>query len=96
MSFVAKKILPHGDLRNTIPTAAICMRDRHVVQSCGDSRVDQPMGSRSIAHWFYVIDTEPLHFVMGTNVFVEHSQILSLTLQAPYVLEVDHGDRGEL
>ena len=48
------------------------------------------MGSRSIAHQFYVMDTEA--FVRGTDFFVEHSQILSLTLQAPYVLQVDHGD----
>ena len=50
------------------------------------------MGSRSIAHWFYVMDTEAFDFVLGTDFFVEHSQILSLTLQASYVLHVDHGD----
>ena len=53
------------------------------------------MGSRSIAHRFYVMDTEALDFVSGTNIFVEHPQILSATLQAPYVLQVDHGDRGQ-
>ena len=37
-------------------------------------------------------DTEAFHFVLGTDFFVEHSQILSLTLQAPYLLQVDHGD----
>ena len=41
---------------------------------------------------FYVLDTEAFDFVLGTDFFVEHSQILSLTLQAPYVLQVDHGD----
>ena len=54
-----------------------------------------PMGSRGIAHRFYVMDTEAFHFVLGTEFFVEHSQILSLTLQAPYVLQVDHGDGWE-
>ena len=53
------------------------------------------MGSRSIAHRFYVMDTEALDSVLGTDFFVEHSQILSLTLQAPYVLQVDHGDGWE-
>ena len=41
------------------------------------------------------LDTEAFDFVLGTDFFVEHSQILSLTLQAPYVLEVDHGDGWE-
>ena len=41
------------------------------------------------------MDTEPFHFVLGTGFFVEHCQILSLTLPAPYVLQVDHGDGGE-
>ena len=50
------------------------------------------MGSRSIAHRVYVMDTEAFDFVLGADFFVEHSQILSLTLQAPYVLQVDHGD----
>ena len=63
-----------------------------MVHSCGDSEVKVPMGSRSIAHRFYVMDTEAFDFVLGTDFFVEHSQILSLTLQAPYVLQVDHGD----
>ena len=53
------------------------------------------MGSRSIAHRFYVMDTEAFDFVLGTDFFVEHTQILSLTLQAPYVLQVDHGDGWE-
>ena len=47
------------------------------------------MVSRSIAHRFYVMDTEPFHFVLGADFFVEHSQILSLTLQAPNVLHDD-------
>ena len=50
------------------------------------------MGSRSIAHRFYGMETEAFDFVLGTDLFVKHSQILSLTLQAPYVLQVDHGD----
>ena len=92
ISIVAKKILPSGDLKNIMPTAAIIMGDRHVVHSGGDCEVEVPMGSRSIAHRFYVMDTEAFDFVLGTDFFVEHSQILSLTLQAPYVLQVDHCD----
>ena len=91
ISIVAKKTLPRGDLKNIMPTAAIRMGDWHVMHSCGDCEVDMPMGSRSIAHRFYVMDTEAFDFVLGTDFFVEHSQILSLTLQAPYVLQVDHG-----
>ena len=68
------------------------MGDGHVVHSCGDCEVEVPMGFRSIAHRFYVMDNEAFDFVLGTNSFIEHSQILSLTLQAPYVLQVDHGD----
>ena len=41
------------------------------------------------------MDTEAFDFVLGSDIFVEHSQILSLTPQAPYVLQVDHGDGGE-
>ena len=92
ISIVAKKILPRGDLKNIMPTAAIRMGDGHVVHSCGDCEVVVPMGSRSIAHRFYVMDTETFDFVLGTDFFAEHSQILSLTLQAPRVLHVDHGD----
>ena len=95
LSTVAKKLLPRGDLKNIMPTAAICMGNGHVVHSCMDCKVDVPMGSRSIAHRFYVIYTGAFDFVLGTNFFVEHSQILFLTLQAPYVLHVDHGDGGE-
>ena len=78
-----------------MPTAAIHMGDGHVVHSYGDCEVDVPMGSKSIAHRFYVMVTEAFDFVLGTDFFVKHSQILSLTLQAPYVLQADHGDRGE-
>ena len=92
---VATKALPPVDLKNIMPTAAIRMGDGHVVHSCGDCEVDVPMGSRSIAHRIYVMDTEAFDFVLGTDFFVEHSQILSLTLQAPYVLQVDHGEGGE-
>ena len=73
-----------------MPTATVRMGDGHVVHSCGDFEVDVPMGSKRIAHRFYVMDTEALNFVLGTDFFVKHAQILSLTLQAPYVLHVDH------
>ena len=53
------------------------------------------MGSRSIAHQFNVMDTEPFDFVLGTDIFVEQSRILSLTPQAPYVVQVDHGEGQE-
>ena len=86
---MAKKTLPSGDLKNIMPTAAIRMGDGHVVHSCGDCEVEVPMGSRSIAHRFNVMDTEAFYFVLGTGFFVEHPQILSLTLQAPYVLQVE-------
>ena len=78
-----------------MPTAAIRMGDGNVVHSCGDCEVDVPVGSRSISHRFYVMDTEAFDFVLGTDFFVEQSQILSLTLQAPYVLHVDHGNGRE-
>ena len=90
ISIVDKKSLPRGDLKDIMPTAAIRRGDGHVVHICGDWEVDVPMASRSIAHRFYVMDTKALDFVIGTDFFVEHSQILSLTLQAPYVLQVDH------
>ena len=95
ISIVAKKILPCGSLKNTMTTAAICMGDGHVVHSCGDCEVEVPMGSRTIAHRFYVMDTEAFDFVLGTELFVQHSQIRSLTLQAPYLLYVDHGSGRE-
>ena len=92
ISIVAKKILPCGRLKNTMTTAAIRMGDGHVVHSCGDCEVEVPMGSRTIAHRFYVMDTEAFDFVLGTDIFVQHSQIQSLTLQAAYLLYVDHGN----
>ena len=95
ISIVAKKTLNSGDLKNIMPTAAIHMGDGHVVHSCGDCEIRVPMGSRSIAHRFYVMDTEAFDFVLGTDFLAEHPQILSLTLQAPYVLHVDHGDGRE-
>ena len=95
ISIVAKKILPCGSLKNTMTTAAIRMGDGHVVHSCGDCEVEVPMGSRTIAHQFYVMDTEAFDFVLGTDFFVQHSQIQSLTLQAPYLLYVDHGSGRE-
>ena len=78
-----------------MPTAAIRMGDGHVVHSCRDGEVEVPMGSRTIAHRFYVMDTEAFNFVLGTDLFVQHSQIQSLTLQAPYLLYVDHGNGRE-
>ena len=54
---MAKKTLPSGDLKNIMPTAAFCMGDGHVVHSCGNCEVEVPMGSRSIAHRLYVMDT---------------------------------------
>ena len=95
LSIVGRNILPREDLKNIMPTAAIRMGEGHVVHSCGDCELEVPMGSRSIAHRFYVMDTEAFDFVLGSNFFVEHSQILSLTLQAPYILQVDHGDGWE-
>ena len=92
ISIVDKKMLPCGDMKNILPTAAIRMGGGHVVHSCGDCEVEVRMGSRGIAHRFYVMDTEAFDLVPGTDFFVEHSLILSLTLQALYVLQVDHGD----
>ena len=80
ISIVAKKTLPRGDLKNIMPTAAIRMEDGHVVNSCGDCEVKMPMGSRSIAHRFYVMDTDAFDFLLGTDFLVKHSQILSLAL----------------
>ena len=73
ISIVAKKILPCGSLKNTMTTAAIRMGDGHVVHSCGDCEVEVPMGSRTIAHRFHVMDTEAFDFVLGTDFFVQHS-----------------------
>ena len=92
---MAKKILPRGSLKNSMTTAAIRMEDGHVVHSCGDCEVEVPIGSRTIAHRFHVMDTEAFHFVLGTDFFVQHSQIQCLTLQAPYLLCVDHRNGGE-
>ena len=95
ISIVAKKTLPCGSLKNTMTTATIRMGDGHVVHSCGDCEVEVPMGSRTIAHRFYVMDTEAFDFVLGTDFYVQHSQIQSLTLQSPYLLYVDHGNGRE-
>ena len=75
-----------------MPTAAIRMGDGHVVHSCGDFEVNTPMASRSVAHKFYLMDIEAFNFALGTNFLAKHPRILSLTLQAPYVLHVNHGD----
>ena len=53
------------------------------------------MGPQTIAHRFYVMDTEAFDFVLGADFFVQHSQIQSLTLQAPYLLHVDTGNSRE-
>ena len=95
ISIVVKKILPCGSLKNTMTTAAIRMGDGHAVHSCGDCEVEVPMGSWTIAHRFYLMDTEAFDFLLGTDFFVQHSQIQSLTLQAPYLLYVDHGSGRE-
>ena len=95
ISIVAKKSLPCGSLKNTMTTGPIRMGYGHVLHSCGDCEVEVPMGSRTIAHRFYVIDTEAFDFVLGTDFFVQHPQIQSLTLQAPYSLYVDQGEGRE-
>ena len=95
ISIVAKKVLPCGSLTNTMPTAAIRMGDGHVMHSCGNCDVEVPMGSRTIAHRFYVMDTKAFDFVLGTDFFVQRSQIQSLTLQAPYLLYVDQRNDRE-
>ena len=95
ISIVAKNVLPYGSLKETMTTAVIRMGDGNVVHSCGDCEVEVPMGSRTIHHRFYVMDTEAFDFVLGTDFFVQHSQIQSLTLQAPYLLSVDHGNGRE-
>ena len=92
---VAKKMLSCGSLKNTMTTAAIRLGDGHVLHSCGDCEVGVPMGSRTIAPRFYVMDTEAFDFVLGTDLFAQHSQIPSLTLQAHYHLYVDHGSGRE-
>ena len=62
ISIVVKKMLPRGDLKNIMPTAAFCMGDDHLLNSCGDCEVDVPMGYRSSAHRFYVMDTKAFDF----------------------------------
>ena len=95
ISIMAKNVLPCGDLKKSMPTAAICMGDGHVVHSCEDCDIDVPMGSKSIVHRFYLMDTKAFDFIFGNNFFAEHQHILSHTLQAFHVLHVDHGDRRE-
>ena len=94
ISIVAKKTLPCGSLKNTMTTAAIGMGAGHVVHSCGGCEV-RCLRSRTIAHWFYVMETEAFDFILGSDFFVRYSQIQSLTLQAPYLLYVDHGEGRE-
>ena len=73
ISILAKTILPCGSLKNTLNTAAIRMGDAHVVHSCGDCEVEVPMGSGTIAHRFYVMNTEAFDFVLGTDFFLQHN-----------------------
>ena len=65
ISIVAKKNLPCWSLKNTVTTAAIRMGDGHVVHSCGDCEVEVPMGCGTIAHRFYLMDTEALVVYWG-------------------------------
>ena len=65
ISIVGKKILPCGSLKNTMTTAAIRMGDGHGVHSCGYCEVEVPMGSRTIAHRFDVMDTEAFDICIG-------------------------------
>ena len=57
ISIVVKESLPCGSLKNTMTSADIRMGDGHVVHSCRDCEVKEPMGSGTIAHRFYVMDT---------------------------------------
>ena len=41
------------------------------------------------------MDTEAFDFVLGTDFFVQHTQLQSLMLQAPYLLYVAHADGRE-
>ena len=92
---MAKETLPRGELENITPTAAIRMGDGHGVHSCGDCEVNVPMQFRGIGHWLYAMGTEAFDVVLAIGSFAEQPQFLSLTLQAPDVLHVDHGDRRE-
>ena len=65
--------------------------DGRVAHSVGDCVVEVPMGSRTISHPFYVMDTEAFNFVMGTDFLTQYPEILSRTLRSPYMLWVDHG-----
>ena len=66
-----------------------------LLHSCEHCEVDVPMETRSMMHRFNVMDTEAIDFVLRTNFFADHPQILSLTLPAPYVLYGDHGEGQE-
>ena len=83
ISIVAKNVSPRGDLKNIMPTAAICIGDGHVVHSCGDCKVDVPMGSGSSAHWFYVMDTEAFDSVLGSDLFAEHPRFHPARCKSP-------------
>ena len=92
---MAKKILPVGNLKNIMPTAAIHIGDDHLVRSCGNCDVNVCVRTRSLVHRFYVMDTETLDFVLGTAFFDKQPWIPSVTLQAPYVLHLVHRDGRE-
>ena len=65
-----------------MPTAAIRMGDGYVVHSCADCEVEVPTGSRTIAHRFYVVNTEAFHFVLVTDFFMQHFEYLFHLIRA--------------
>ena len=49
------------------------------------------MGSKSIHQQFCVMHGDAFDCVLTTNFFTKEPEVLSLTLQPPNVLYVDHG-----
>ena len=84
---MAKKTLPCGDLKNIRPTAAIRMENGHVVQSSWDCEVEVPMASSSIAHRFYVMDTDAVDFVLGTDFLVRTPRLYPSPCKHPTSLK---------
>ena len=76
-----------------MPTAAIRMEDGHGVHSCGNCEVHVPMGSRSIAYRFSVMDTSAVDFVLGTNFFAStprfHSSCCKRTMSFMWNMVTD-------
>ena len=95
ISIVPRQILARLSMGTSRPTVAIRMGDGRVAHSVGDCVLEVPMGWKTISHPFYVMDTEAFDFVLGTDFLTQHPEILSLTLQSPYVLWVDHGGGRE-